>query len=70
MSDAMKASLFSSRRVDKAIHDKDGKVTYMTVGNDYEKFSRNVDKACSWWCCSRAMRIVVWWRCRAMVVLA
>lgn len=46
VSDAIKTSLFSSRCVDKAIHNKDGKVTYMTVGNDYEKFSRNADKAC------------------------
>ena len=46
VSGAIKTSLFSSRCVDKAIHNKDGKVTYMTVGNDYEKFSRNADKAC------------------------
>ena len=46
VSDAIKSALFSSRCIDKAIHSKDGKVTYMTVGNDYEKFSRNADKAC------------------------
>lgn len=44
MSDAIKTSLFSLRCVDKVIHNKDGKAAYMTVGNDYEKFSRNVDK--------------------------
>ena len=46
VSDAIKSALFSSRCIDKATHNKDGKVTYMTVGNDYEKFSRNADKAC------------------------
>ena len=46
VSDAIKTSLFSSRCVDKAVHNKDGKVTYLTVGNDYEKFRRNADKAC------------------------
>lgn len=43
---AIKGGLFSSRCIDKAAHHKGGKVTYLTVGNDYEKFSRNVDKAC------------------------
>ena len=46
VSDAIKSALFSSRCIDKATHNKDGKVTYMTAGNDYEKFSRNADKAC------------------------
>jgi hypothetical protein len=46
VSDAIKSALFSSRCIDKVTHNKDGKVTYMTVGNDYEKFSRNADKAC------------------------
>lgn len=46
VSDAIKGALFSSRCIDKVTHNKDGKVTHMTVGNDYEKFSRNADKAC------------------------
>ena len=46
VSDAIKSALFSSRCIGKVTHNKDGKVTYMTVGNDYERFSRNADKAC------------------------